>query len=167
MLEVGRNNGESKINLNTLITYQPMLNLIAIIIGAVWIFYTYNKQQKFKRIDNLNRMWERFFSNEKFVKLFVWMDKMEKGEDKMDELGKYSEEDKFSFLALMDEVAHYASEGEIGETSAIYKFQWHFRYVFLNEKTQEAFWRNIGGKEEANDKSSWGVSIEFAKKCNK
>lgn len=96
------------------------------------------------------------------------MDKIEKGaEDKMKELEHYSEEDKFSFLALLDEVAHYAYEGEIADSSAIYKFQWHFHYVFINEKTKEAFWKNIGGKEEFNDISSWEKSVKFAKQCNK
>jgi|ERR1700757_1422623 len=139
--------------------------IIGGIIGAIGLFiglYQYNKQQKFKRLQNLSFIWRKFIDSEDLLNLFDLMNS-----NQTNEIGKkdYTKV-KLKFLALLEEVALYTSEFEVDKDHAIYLFQWHFYFVF-NEKEEfrKSFWENIDELKDVDNGSYWKKSKEFASNC--
>ena len=133
-----------------------LVGMISLLFGL----YQYSKQQKFKRLQNLSSVWQKFINNDDLLELFTLLDA-----DNIEALPNFSAKIKLKFLALLEEAALYTEEFEVDKEHAIYLFQWHFYYVFNKEKTKEAFWHNLGGKQEA-EKSYWSKSKNLARDCN-
>jgi|GEM_PF-3323784 len=146
----------------------PVVNTLVITSGVGIGLFQYRKQQKFKRLQNLTSIWNKFSSEIAMLKLFELFDRLEdpKSENEKQllmELETYNLSDKLRFLALLEEVAIYTESFEVDRETAIYLFQWHFKYVFINDKIRKAFWAELGGVIEI-DKPYWSKSKEFAKK---
>jgi hypothetical protein len=125
---------------------------------------TYQKAQKFKRIQNLSNIWQRFLNTDTFLDLFVLMEKRSINTDAAPMLQAFDEKIKFKFLGMLEEVALYANSFEVDREQAVYLFQWHFHYLFNSKDTREDFWHNIGGVSEMNS-ISWKQSHTFASFC--
>lgn len=143
----------------------PFVNTALVAIGVGFGAYQYQKQQVFKRIQNLSSLWEKFFDSKEFLELFDLCNEIEmiSDQEKINRLGNYDKTVKWKFLAMLEEVAIYASIGEVDEKYAIDFFKWHFYFVFKSDKTAGHFWGNMGGDEEKNSKS-WKKQQEFVKK---
>lgn len=142
------------------------ISTIVVLLSAIIALSQYIKQQKIKRIQNLSLIWEKFFKEERLVKLFSLLDEIELNPIKANELNGISNTDKFYYLAILDDVAYYAKNGEVDEKYAIDKFQWFFYYVFSSEKTKVKFWESLGGIKEIEEKY-WKNMRDFAIKCEK
>jgi len=158
--------------MNTLIATIPIITAIA---AAIWGIYVFNKQQKFKRLQNLSLILQRFGDKKEFLELFnlcdqsINIDRQNKqityNQDYLDKLANENSGNKLQFLVLLEEVALYAKSFEVDKDYAAHLFQWHFYYVYNNPKTSEAFWRNLGGLVETKEQY-WSYQKAFSSYCN-
>jgi hypothetical protein len=132
----------------------------AIAILAFWAVYIYYKQQKFKRLQNLNSILIRFGESAEFIELFDLFES-----ENVEKLSEFSSKIKMKFLVLLEEVALYSKYSEVDKKYAIHVFQWHFYYVYNDPKLSTSFWFNIGSKSES-EKPYWKYQKEFAANCN-
>ncbi len=144
-----------------------LIKIVAIIVGglitAIGLFvglYQYNRQQKFKRLQNLSFIWQKFINNDDLMELFTLLDS-----DNNETINNFPAITKLKFLALLEEAALYAEEFEVDKDQAIYLFQWHFYYLFNDIETKASFWNNLGGSDET-EKPYWSKSKKFSKSCN-
>jgi hypothetical protein len=139
---------------------------IVALFAAIWGIYSFNKQQQFKRLQNLNAVFQRFAASEDLLTLFSLFEEVlpNDGSDANTKLKTFSPQTKLKFLALLDEIGLYSSMGEIDNKYAEYLFQWHFYYTYTKPETATLFWHNLGGDTEKT-KKYWSKSFEFAKRC--
>ncbi len=146
-------------------TILSIINTLSIVGGGTFGLIQYSRQQRFKRVQNLFSIWEKFVGIEDNIKLFELFDRIEIEQGKDSEsnaaLRNYSQKTKLKFLALLEEVAIYSKESEVDKEYAKYLFQWHFKYVFIQQYTKELFWHNMGGVGEI-DAPYWAKSKGFA-----
>lgn len=159
--------------MNTLITTIPIISAVA---AAIWGIYVFNKQQKFKRLQNLSLILQRFGDKKEFINLFNLCDQSIDNIDKqtrqitynadyLNILMKENAENKLQFLVLLEEVALYAKSFEVDRDYAVHLFQWHFYFVYNNPEISRAFWENLGGVDEIN-KAYWEYQRSFSSFCN-
>ncbi len=142
----------------------PSINLLILLVGGGWAIYQYFQQQKFKRLQNLSAIWNKFTTIKELMDIFGLCDNIVTGDvSKVKELTNFSSNDKLKFLALLEEVALYAEQSEVDNDYAKYLFQWHFKFVFTEEITKNAFWENIGGVGEIKE-NYWEKSRIFAQR---
>ena len=142
---------------------------------ALWGIYVFNKQQKFKRLQNLSLILQRFGDKKEFLDLFNLFDQsltIEKKSNKiiynndyLKKLTNVPSENKLQYLVLLEEVALYAWSFEIDRKYAVHLFQWHFYFVYNNAETSKAFWNNLGGIEEINE-AYWEYQKKFSSYCH-
>ena len=143
-------------------TLKQLVVIIGGFAGIIGLFvglYQYNRQQKFKRLQNLSSVWQKFITNDDLLELYTMLDSGD-----YTSLSNFSTRTKLKFLALLEEVSLYVEEFEVDKAQAVYLFQWHFYSVFNDEQTKESFWNNMGGIEEA-EKDYWKKSKIFAQSC--
>ena len=146
-----------------------LLPITATLCAVIWGIYVFNKQQKFKRLENLNHIFQRFADKDDFIDIFTLCDiayisTTNYHQDALDKLSAVTEKNKLRYLALLEEVALFAASFEVDKQHAIHLFQWHFYYVFNEPKISEAFWSNLGGRDEIN-KPYWGYQKKIANQC--
>lgn len=134
--------------------------LIAAVVFGFAVFQ-YSEQQRFRRLQNLAAIWQRFYENVEFVDLFRLCNDIELDQGTDATLANYSSAVKLRFLALLEEVALFAEYFEVDRKPTSELFRWHFYYVYGSVKTQSQFWQNIGGVEEAQSES-WKSQRKFA-----
>ena len=139
------------------------------VVAAIWGIYSFNKQQKFKRLENLSLIFQRFADKDDFIDLFTMCDEAFLGNGRYEEthlsaLKKAPAKLKLKYLALLEEVALYASYSEVDKKYAVHLFQWHFYYIFNDATLADAFWFNLGGGDEKT-KSYWEYQKQFARYC--
>jgi hypothetical protein len=131
---------------------------LVIIFGAVFALYQYNRQQKFKRLQNLSSLWKGFNSDSELLALFTLMNEIESGNSSLaNKLKETPAQSKLKYLALIEEVALYIDAFEVDKDFARYLFQWHFFFAYQSKLTASLFWENIGGAAEMNE-SYWEKS---------
>jgi len=150
------------------------VSILIVIAAAIWGIYVFNKQQKFKRLQNLSAILQRFGDKREFVELFnlfdqsLDVDKKNKqityNSDYLDRLANASSENKLQFLVLLEEIALYAKSFEVDRDYAVHLFQWHFYFVYNNPKTANAFWENLDGIDEINQ-PYWEYQKSFSIFC--
>ena len=137
---------------------------VVVSLGGIFALYQFNKQQKFKRLQNLSALWKTFINDVEVMELFTFMNSIEKGEEnKISELSEASSKTKLKYLAMIEEVALYIDAFEIDKDYAKYLFQWHFYFIYCSPETSTSFWNNIGGLQEMNA-SYWAKSRMLAKR---
>jgi hypothetical protein len=157
--------------MDTLITNIP---IITAVLAAIWGIYVFNKQQKFKRLQNLSLILQRFGDKQEFLTLFNLFDQalnidrqrnqITYNENYLNQIVNENSERKLQFLVLLEEVALYATSFEVDRDYAVHLFQWHFYFVYNNPRTAEAFWSNLGGIEEINA-PYWEYQKKFSAFC--
>ena len=140
-----------------------LIPYITATIAAFWALYIFNKQQKFKRLQNLSSLWKEFSNNDQLLELFDIMDQIEIDPLRAMELAQIESKVKLKYLALIEEVALYIENFEIDKKYAKYLFQWHFFYAYESKITIIPFWQNLGGEDEMK-KPYWGKSRNLATK---
>jgi hypothetical protein len=158
--------------MSALETTIPILSASA---AAIWGIYVFSKQQRFKRLQNLSQILQRFADNKEFLQLFNLFDQslninresrqITYNEEYLTILANHSSENKLQFLVLLEEVALYAKSFEVDRDYAIHLFQWHFYYVYNNPNTSNAFWENLGGQIEIHE-PYWEYQKSFSLHCN-
>ncbi|MHB8259588.1 MAG: hypothetical protein ACYDCN_05450 [Bacteroidia bacterium] len=151
-----------------------LIKVVSLILGGSFALWQYSKQQRFKRLQNLSSILQKFFDNDDLLTLFSLFN-----------AGNYADVQrtppkiKYKFLALLEEVALYTEKFEVDKQHAIYLFQWHFRFVFTEEKTRKAFWYNLVSnanltEDEINTKATaemnaagWLKQKKLAQECEK
>ena len=137
------------------------------VVGVALALIQYSRAQRFRRIQNLSAIWERFFKEERTRNLFNLLNDLELSPSP-ELVAKLSSPalntDKLFYLAILEDVALYARLGEIDRLYAIDRFQWLFVYVFEREATRDAFWSGLGGAEERGQ-PYWRLSRTFAAQC--
>ena len=138
------------------------------------MIFVFNKQQKFKRLQNLSQLLQRFGNSTEFVDIFNSFDQsinidhdtteLTYDQNFIEKIKELDYRSKMQFLVLLEEVALYAWSFEVDRDYAVHLFQWHFYFVYNNPKISTAFWENLGGIEETN-KSYWAYQKSFAKYC--
>ncbi len=151
--------------MNTITIFQ-IISTIVVSVSAIIALVSYLKQQKFKRVQNLSLLWEKFFKEEKLRVLFSLLDEIELEKASPNDIKSIPNADKLYYLAVLDDVANFSKNGEIDEKYAIDKFQWFFYYAFISEKTAAKFWESLGGIEETKQHYWQNIRL-FAEKCKK
>jgi hypothetical protein len=141
--------------------------MFSAIIAAFWGIYVYNKQQRFKRLQNLSQLFQRFADKNDFLEIFSlcdesYIDRNSHNEVSLELLKNTSVKTKLQYLALLEEVALYASYSEVDRKYAVHLFQWHFYYIYKDLRISESFWHNLGGIKE-KDKPYWQYQKHFSK----
>ena len=136
---------------------------LVVIFGGIFALYQYQKQQKFKRLQNLSTLWKSFLSDEKILDLFNLLNLAEDHDPTVIEAIKdYDPKMKYRYLAIIEEISLYAETFEVDKPQAKYLFQWHFYFAYQSPNSVEPFWENLGGTEERNA-SYWSKSRNLAK----
>lgn len=144
-----------------------IISTAVIIAGAILVWMQYLRAQRFRRIQNLSQIWERFFKDDRLRALFNLLNDVELGQRPAAELARVElNSDKLHYLALLEDVALYARLGELDRDYAIDRFQWFFAYPFERDSTRDAFWSALGGATERGQ-SYWKLSREFATACSR
>jgi len=151
--------------MNSLITTIPIISAVA---AGIWGLYIFNRQQRFKRLQNLSQIFQRFADKNDFMELFTLCDQVfidKSNQSNLDELSKFSAVNKMRYLALLEEVALFSRYSEVDKEYAVYLFQWHFYYIYNDSTVSESFWKNIGEVVE-KDKPYWKYQKDFSVSCN-
>jgi hypothetical protein len=142
---------------------KDIIQPLVVIFGGIFALYQYQKQQKFKRLQNLSTLWKSFLADEKILDLFNLLNLAENNESTVIEAIKdYDPKIKYRYLAIIEEVTLYAETFEVDKPQAKYLFQWHFYFAYQSPDSVEPFWNNLGGEEERNA-SYWAKSRNLAK----
>lgn len=84
---------------------QPLM----VIFGGIFALYQYQKQQKFKRLQNLSSLWKSFLGDEKMLDLFNLLNLAEKKDPQIiEDIRSYDPKLKYKYLAIIEEVTLYA-----------------------------------------------------------
>ena len=143
----------------------PLTQLIVIIVAFVIGLYQYQRQQKFKRLQNLSTLWKGFSDNDHLLSLFDLMNEIKSDNNEgLERLKNYDRKVKLKYLALIEEVSLYVDAFEVDKDYANYLLQWHFYFPYQSELTSAAFWENLDGKEEMNA-GYWKKSRDFSAQC--
>ncbi len=143
---------------------KDIIQPLVLCLGGIFALYQFDKQQKFKRLQNLSSLWKTFINDSEIMELFSFLNGIEKEhEGKIEDLAQFSPKIKLKYLALIEEAAIYVDAFEVDKSYAKYLFQWHFYFVYQSPETSESFWANIGGKQEMNA-SYWSKSRMLASK---
>jgi hypothetical protein len=143
---------------------KDIIQPLVVILGGIFALYQFQKQQKFKRLQNLSSLWKSFMNDEKMLDLFNTLNLAEEGDGHaLNSIAQFDAKQKYKYLAVIEEVALYIESFEIDEPQAKYLFQWHFYFAFQSPKTKNLFWENIGGETEMNA-SYWSKSKSLSKK---
>ena len=143
---------------------KDIIQPIVVSLGGIFALYQFNKQQKFKRLQNLSALWKTFINDSEVMELFSFMNSIEQGEEeKIKELALFSSKTKLKYLAIIEEVALYIDAFEVDTNYAKYLFQWHFYFAYKSPEATSSFWQNIGGEHEMNA-SYWSKSRVLAQK---
>ena len=142
---------------------KDIIQPLVVIFGGIFALYQYQKQQKFKRLQNLSTLWKSFLSDEKILDLFNLLNLAEEHNPEVIEAIKnYDPKMKYRYLAIIEEVSLYSETFEVDKPQAKYLFQWHFYFAYQSPDSIEPFWENLGGQEERNA-SYWSKSRSLAK----
>jgi hypothetical protein len=142
---------------------KDIIQPLVVIFGGIFALYQYQKQQKFKRLQNLSTLWKSFLGDEKMLDLFNLLNLAENFDPAVIEAIKnYDPKMKYRYLAVIEEVTLYADTFEVDKPQAKYLFQWHFYFAYQSPDSVEPFWDNLGGAEERNA-SYWAKSRNLAK----
>ena len=142
---------------------KDIIQPLVVIFGGIFALYQYQKQQKFKRLQNLSTLWKSFLGDEKILDLFNLLNLAEHHDPAVIEAIKtYDPKMKYRYLAIIEEVTLYADTFEVDKPQAKYLFQWHFYFAYQSPDSVEAFWENLGGEEERNA-TYWSKSRNLAK----
>ncbi len=146
-------------------TVFQLISTLVVVAGAILAWTQYARAQRFRRIQNLSMIWEKFFKEPKLRELFTLLNDVELGNRPASDLAKTElNTDKLHYLALLEDVALYARLGEVDREYAVGHFQWFFIYAFERESTRDAFWAGLGGTEERGQ-PYWSLSRAFAAEC--
>lgn len=143
---------------------ESILKIVSIATGLfalLWGLFIFNKQQNFKRLQNLSLLWKECFQSEELLSLFHLMNELELNHHIRTALEDFPAQTKLKFLALIEEVALYTEKFEVDKKPAKYLFQWHFYFIYQSKKTSEKFWANLGGIDEMNA-SYWSKSKKLS-----
>lgn len=148
------------------ITILQAISTIIVGMSAIIALFSYLKQQKFKRVQNLSLLWEKFFKEERLRYVLSLLNSINKKEDShlLSNQKEIGNADKLYYLAVLDDVAYYVKESEVDKKYAIDKFQWFFYYVYGDENIIDAFWDSIGGRGQI-ELEYWQTSKTFADEC--
>lgn len=142
---------------------KDIIQPLVVILGGIFALYQYQKQQKFKRLQNLSALWKSFLGDEKILDLFNLLNLAEHHDPQVIEAIKnYDPKMKYRYLAIIEEVTLYADTFEVDKPQAKYLFQWHFYFAYQSSDCVEPFWENLGGMEERNA-SYWSKSRNLSK----
>lgn len=142
---------------------KDIIQPLFVVLGGIFALYQYQKQQKFKRLQNLSALWKTFLSDEKMLDLFNLLNLAEnKDPEIIENIRNYDQKWKYKYLAMIEEVTLYVDTFEIDKPQAKYLFQWHFYFAYQSIDTVESFWNNLGGAEEMNA-SYWEKSRNLSK----
>ena len=144
-------------------TFLKIFPTLAALIAAIWALISFNRHQRFKRLQNLSGIWKEFFKSDELLLLFNLMNEIESDRDSITSLSSADSKLKLRYLALIEEVSLYVSKFEVDKEYAAYLFQWHFHFVYGSIKTTSGFWENIGGPAEMQA-SYWSMSRNLARK---
>ena len=122
---------------------KDIIQPVIVSICALFALYQYNKQQQFKRFQNLIALWKEFRTNNNYSNLFGLMDSIALSHKDAIELANYSADQKLQYLALLEEVTLYLISYEVDFLKTYYLFQWHLKYVYTESETNKAFWNNM------------------------
>src|ERR1700722_20719467 len=118
--------------LSTITSFLPIVNTSIILTGGILALIQYNKQQRFKRINNLVSIWQKFINSDENMELFDLCDQIESSgvndENLNNQLVNFDRRIKLKFLGLLEEVAIFTEKFEVEKKYANYLFQWHFKY---------------------------------------
>ncbi len=144
----------------------PLFSFLLVAFGAAFGLYQYYRQWRFRRLQNLSAIFQKFIHTSELVELFDICDQIANGdESKIDDLSRYPSQQKLRLLGLLEEIALFAEESEVEEEYAKYLFAWHFEYVFGGKYPHigKAFWSNLGTETE-RDEAYWSKSRNFAER---
>ena len=139
---------------------------------ALFQYYKNSKElrinHEFTRISNLSTIWRSFYNDEKFMSLFIAFEEYETNPQKLEAITKT---EKFRFLAFLAEVYNFAEVATVDREKAIGLFQWHFKYIFI-ENTRNQFWDGMEDFKKGEDISKifnepyWNAYYKFAEEIN-
>lgn len=142
---------------------KDIIQPLVVVFGGIFALYQYQKQQKFKRLQNLSALWKSFLGDEKILDLFNLLNLAEHHDIQVIEAIKtYDPKMKYRYLAIIEEVTLYADTFEVDKPQAKYLFQWHFYFAYQSPDSVQPFWENLGGEKERNA-SYWSKSRNLAK----
>ncbi len=142
-------------------TLSKIIPVVAVAGAAAWALYLFNRQQAFKRLQNLSALWKEFFKSDEMLSLFDLMNHIDSATADAAALETFPSRQKLRYLALIEEVALYAERFEVDRKYVAYLFGWHFRFPYLSERTRGAFWFHLGGDDEMNA-PYWAKSRKLA-----
>ncbi|MBC7554811.1 MAG: hypothetical protein H7257_12625 [Taibaiella sp.] len=151
--------------MDSIINIIPGMSAVA---AAFWGIYVYSKQQRFKRLQNLSQIFQRFADNKNdFLEIFALCDSSfpDYGNEEIQHLAELPAKSKLQYLALLEDVALYADYSKVDRNYAIHLFQWQFYYIYNDAVIARAFWSNLGGVEECVQ-SYWSYQKKFSGYCN-
>ena len=106
---------------------------------------------------------EIIYNDPEFMDLFAKFDSTENNNQSyLDNLENVDPKIKLRFLAYLAEVYNLAKVDNIDKKKAIDLFQWHFYYIFINEKTKYAFWNNLIPADSKNTTQKIDMEIQMA-----
>ena len=142
---------------------KDIIQPLFVIFGGIYALYQYQKQQKFKRLQNLSALWKTFLNDEKLLDLFNLLNLAENRDPQIiEDIRNYDQKLKYKYLAMIEEVTLYVDTFEIDKPQAKYLFQWHFYFPYQSKDTAESFWSNLGGVDEMNA-PYWSKSRNLSK----